>query len=553
MRIPTTPIPALRRLSSVGMAVALLVGGGAAFAVAALSAGSAGADTTSSTTTTTTATGNSGSGSGSGSGTTLGGFTVSALAEASTAQYEQPNFPLPSTPSLEFDEGYAATNDHFGPSGSAVASSLYPGQVVANAGPELGLLVPGLPLPPAPVWPVDAVSGYPQTPNTASTDQPGVNMDATSTGNANTATASIGDDAPTAGTGGGAAASTPTIPYATSLTGALSSLLGTTPTTSSNGNPLAEESSLMGIGFSSGTSTSGATGGTAVATGTAVDTGISILGGLISIGGVTTTATASSDGTTGTVTGSTVLSNVSIAGEPVTIDANGIHAAGSTAPAVPISSLNSTLSQLGISLSLTNAVDTLNGPAAARTLNGLSISIDLTTLDDAANKVLGALPASDTSQLPVAVPNKQIFTLDLGSVTVSSAAAPGFAASGNSGSADSGAAGDSALGSLADGSFGDGGSGDTGGGGGNSSTGGTATSAHTGIGKPTSAITPIFTGIGAGLVLLGLAAAAALAYGYKRVDDATELVGPVCSDGDPLSARFLDGDDSITDAGGIGL
>jgi hypothetical protein len=550
MNGPTRSARTLRRLSSAGMAVALLVGGGAALAVAALSSGSAGADTTGTTTTTTTAGTTGNSGAGSGSGTTLGGFTVSALAEASTAQYEQPNFPLPSTPSLEFDEGYAATNDHFGPSGSAVASSLYPGQVVANAGPELGLLVPGLPLPPAPVWPVDAVSGYPQTPNTASTDQPGVSMDASSTGDANTATASIGDDAPTAGTGGGAAAATPTIPDVTSLTGALSSLLGSPPA-SSNGNPLAEESSLMGIGFSSGTSTSGASGGTAVATGTAVDSGISILGGLITIGGVTTTATASSDGTTGTVSGSTVLTNVNIGGEAVTIDANGIHAAGSTAPAVPISSLNSTLNQLGISLSLTNAVDTLNGPAAARTLNGLSITIDLTTLDDAANKFFANLPASATSQLPLAVPNKQIFTLYLGSVTVSSAAAPGFADSGgDAGSADSGTAGDSSLGSLADGSFGDGGSGDSGSGG-NSSTGGTATSAHTGIGRPASAITPIFTGIGAGLVLLGLAAAAALAYGYKRVDDATELVGPVCADGDPLSARFLDGDDSITDAGGI--
>src|SRR6185437_6148494 len=66
-------------------------------------------------------------------------------------QYEQPNFPVPANPSLEFDEGYAASSDNFGPTGSATASALYPGQVVANAGPELALLVPGVPLPPAPV------------------------------------------------------------------------------------------------------------------------------------------------------------------------------------------------------------------------------------------------------------------------------------------------------------------------------------------------------------------------------------------------------------------
>ena len=83
----------------------------------------------------------------------------------------------------------------------------------------------------------------------------------------------------------------------------------------STGNPLGSASSLIGIGFSSGTSTSGATGGTASATATATDSGISLLGGLITIGGVTSTAKATSDGTTGSVTGSTVLTGVSVAGE----------------------------------------------------------------------------------------------------------------------------------------------------------------------------------------------------------------------------------------------
>jgi hypothetical protein len=519
------------------LSAALLLGGGTALGVGALVGGPAAADTT------------------------LGGFTVSALAEGSTAQYEQPNFPVPSTPSLEFDEGYASTSDNYGPTGSAVASTLYPGQVVANAGPQLALLVPGAPLPPAPVWPVDAISSYPSSPNTASQDQPGVNMDAASTANANTATASIGDNAPASGTSGSpgpsgapgtGAGSLPKTPDATSVMGALSSLAGGS-SGSSGGNPLGPASSLMGIGFSSGTSSSGASGATATATGTATDTGISILGGLITIGGVTSTAKATSDGTTGSVTGSTVLTNVSVAGEAVTIDGSGIHAAGQSPPAVPISSLDSILSQLGIGLSLTNPTDTVNGSSASRTLDGLKISIDLTTLDNAANQAAAALPSSLTSNLPLAVPNKQLLTLDLGTVTVSSAAAPGFnAPSGNSGSSGAGTAGnggtpgspgtESSLGTT----------GNTGavpastaGTSGNSPGGNSSTTAGKDSSQPASAITPIFTGIGAGFVLLGLLAATALAYGYKRVDDATELVGPVCADGDPLSARFLDGDDSI--------
>jgi hypothetical protein len=139
----------MKRVGVLGLSAALLFGGGSGLLAAALSAGTAGADTT------------------------LGGFTINALAEAITAQYEQPNFPLPATPTLEFDVGYASTTDGFGPNGTALASTLYPGQVVANAGPQLALLVPGVPVPPAPVWPLDAIANFPQTPNTKSLDAPG--------------------------------------------------------------------------------------------------------------------------------------------------------------------------------------------------------------------------------------------------------------------------------------------------------------------------------------------------------------------------------------------
>ena len=62
----------------------------------------------------------------------------------------------------------------------------------------------------------------------------------------------------------------------------------------------------------------------------------------------------------------------------------------------------------------------------------------------------------------------------------------------------------------------------------------------------------MFKGIGMGLVLLGLAAAAALAYAYKRVDDVSEMVGPACTDGDPLGVLFTDTDDLDTHAGDFG-
>jgi hypothetical protein len=519
-------------LSALAAATFLLLAGGSALLAAAASSGPAGADT-----------GNSGSGA-----SALGGFTITSLAEAVTAQYEQPNFPLPATPSLEFDEGYASTSDNSGPTGTATASSLYPGQVVANAGPELSLLVPGVPLPPAPVWPAQAASEYPQTPNTANTDEAGVNMDTQSTANGNTASATLGDDAPT----GGSSGSTPTAP-------------------SGSGNPLASTSSLVGVGTMSATSSSSAPSTTATADATATDSGVSLLGGFVTIGAVTSTATASSDGTTGKLTGSTQIENMAIAGVPVTVNANGIQADGNAAPlSLPISTINTLLGELGISMSVNNATDTDNGPSASRSLQGLTFTIDLKTLDSAANQFASLFPSSFTSQLPVALPDDQQLTLELAALQVSSTASPPFTAdTGNTGSGSSAGATDSSSSSggsspsftgntgtaATAGSF----TGDSGSGSSFEPTGSSSSSPSgtSGAGPsvqsalPTSAITPAFKGIGAALVLLGILAAAALALAYRRVDDAARVLGSSsCADGDPLLERFAANPDELSDFGG---
>jgi hypothetical protein len=519
------PAGTLRRLPVLGASALLLVGAGSGLLATAFSNSPAGADTT------------------------LGGFTLTSLAEAVTAQYEQPNFPVPATPSLEFDEGYASTTDNFGPSGTATASSLYPGQVIANAGPQLALLAPGVPLPPAPVWPVQAVSEYPQAPNSGSTDQPGVNMDAASTASGNTASATLGDGASTAGSNG--ASPTQTAP-------------------SGSGNPLAGSSSLVGVGSMSATSSSQAPTTTANAVASATDTGVSMLGGLITIGSVTSTATATSDGTTGTLTGSTLVQNMVIGGEPVTVSATGIAAAGQSSPlSLPISSINTLLNELGISIAVNNATDKVSGPSASRTLDGLKITVDLKTLDAAANTFASLLPASFTSQLPVALPNDQQLTLDLATVQVSSTASPAFVAgnSGNTGAAAAPAApttsspsvvaSPSVTGNSGGGTF----AGSAGSGSSFSSPGtsGSTTPSTTGSTTPTAAAAApaaftgaAFKGIGAALVLLGLLAASALAYAYKRADDASELLGTTCAHGDPLMERFAATPDDLSDFGGLG-
>jgi hypothetical protein len=511
-----------------GAASVLLTGGGVGLLALAGTNGPAGADST------------------------LGGFTVTSLAEAMTVQYEQPNFPVPANPSLELDEGYSTSNDNYGPNGSALAATLYPGQVVANAGPQLALLVPGAPLPPAPTWPEQATSSYPQTPNTASTDQPGVNEDATSSSNGNVASTSLGNDAPTAGANGADPGSV---------------------APSSGGNPFAGgASTLFAIGSMSSTSSSTAPSTTATSEGSATVHGVTVLGGFITIGSVTSTASATSDGTTGKVSGSTLLSNLVIAGEPVTLNAQGISAAGQSSPlSIPVSSINQLLSQLGISMALTNPTDTVNGPSASRTLDGVQITINLDTLDKAANEFAALLPEQLTSQLPIAVPDEQQITVDLAHVDVSSTASPPFVAnSGNTAAASvpstngstsalgstpasstggfTGNTGTGGSSSFSPGTTGNSGAGTTGTPGGSSGSSPTSTAS-----APTSAIGPAFKGVGALLLLLGLLAAGSLAYLYKRADDATELATAACADGDPLGERFsaAPAEEELADFGGF--
>jgi hypothetical protein len=509
----------LRRLTVLAATSALLVTGGSGLLAVALSDGPAGADNT------------------------LGGFTVNALAEAISAQYEQPNFPVPATPSLEFDEGYAASSDNYGPTGSATASTLYPGQVVANAGPELALLVPGVPLPPAPTWPIQAVSDFPQKPNSAATDMPALNMDAQSSTDGNTATATIGNDAATAGSSGGNP---------------------TQQAPSGSGNLLSGSNALLGVGGLSANSSAQAPSIKASADATATVGGISMLGGFISIGSITSTANASSDGATGKVTGSTQVQNMSIAGQQVSVTADGIQApSGKPLGSLPVSALNTLLKELGITIEVTTTTDKVSGPSASRELDGLEIQVNLDTLDTAANKFATLLPAKVISQLPVAIPNEQLVTFYFGRVQVSSTASPSFVAS-NSGSTGAAASssststGASTTGNTGSSSF----AGSTGAGtgssfAGNTGSGGSTSGGSTGTGSPvvspqTSAVGATFKGIGAALILLGLLAAAALAYLYKRADDMTEALGATCSEGDPLMERFSATPDELSDFGGFG-
>lgn len=458
-----------------------------------------------------------GSGSGSGTGSSsdsssssptsdLGGYDLSSSAAGISVDYEQPNFPVPATPTLEFDLGYTTASYDSGPVGTANAAMLWPGPVVAGGGSELPLLVdPYLeeyagPLastiepyvPTGLTYPVQAPSAYPGGPTSATNNDGPLAMSSSATDTASTASSSMV-------LVGGSNSSLPAGMLTVQAVGSTSE-----DTIDSLGNAVSE------------------------ATSTVHD--VDIADGLIDIASVTSTASSSSDGNTATLSGSSTATGVTIAGEPVSVSSSGISVLGNNENLLGslVPTVNQILSTAGITMTLTSPTNTVSGASGQSLLQGLAVTINLSTFDADFSKLLSELPASLTgelSQLPVPTPYKQVITLDLGWAQVNANASPALTVS--LGSTPSGTTSPlgaaSALGPT----------GTTG-----LSTGGTPGTPGTGptSGTPSSSPTPgaaipsaapaLFKGIGTGLIILGLVLAAILVALMLGVDRA---VGRVAS------------------------
>lgn len=470
--------------------IAGLAGVSALAGVGLLAAAPAGADTSSSSSTDT---------SGPASGAALlGGWNLSSAASGVSVFYEQPNFPIPATPTLEFDLGYSAASYNAGPVGQSNASAFWPGAIVAGGGSQLPLLLspyiqqyaPQLYPTLAPLipnfgpWPLSATSAFPQGPPSTTNDNGPVAMHSAADQSESTASASLGIL--------GGPASESALPAGLMTVQAIGST--SQDTVDNLGNAVAEATSTVH--------------------------GIDLGGGLIHIGEVTSTATSSSDGNNATLSGSSTVANVTVAGIAVTVDSTGVHAASSGVPILGtiLPNVAQILSTAGITLSLTNPTDTVNGPSGVRQLDGLAVTIDLSTYDQNLSKLMSMLPSQITQalgQLPVPTPYKQTVTLDFGWVNVNSAASPAFNASGSDLSGDN-----SALSTLGSTGSDTGSPSDLGLGGSSTPAGGTTSpSGPGGTNLATTAPAALFKGVGTGLILLGLLLTAllvALLFGADR-------------------------------------
>lgn len=506
------------------MAIGALAFAGAGTAL--LGAGSAFAEATTTTTIPSSSSSSSSTSEDSGSTSSLGGYQITATGSGVMWTYEQPNFPVPAVPTVELHLGYSTASYDSGPTGESIASTLWPGQVAANVGsqlstllqPYLGSNTPNIDLPP---WPLEASTSYPAgptTPTTASQDSPGVVMEASSTEDSGTATSTFG-----------------------------------TSSSSQDDNSYALPSGFISIQSLGSTVQSTVSNGEAVAQGTSAVHGVSIAGGLITIGAITSTATSTSDGNQAQVSGTSTVSDVTVAGQAVTLDSSGLDVAGNSGPVLGsvLPSAQQVLAQLGISLTLTSPIDTVNGASAQRQLDGVQLQVNLTTLDREASALAAMLPqqiqSQVVSQLPLPIPDSQVLTVDLGDVNVQAAASPPYDDSGSSTDSSSASAGPDVLGSGTTA----GGSGTTAGGSGTSglsSFPGSNPGASGGFSAPSSpaagigslaASTPVpaklFKGIGAGLIVLGALLGLLLAGALWRADSAVGALtaAPACAGENP--------------------
>jgi hypothetical protein len=297
-----------------------------------------------------------------GADTSLVGYNAGGLAIGAQFTFNVPNVvPLPNENLIEEDVPFARTTVGSGPVVDSVGAPYYPGDIAADLGSLLQTFgAPALPLNDQ----LLAESKYPTSPGYPASKSFGVQPSA-----ATAAQPSIFSSTADASESGGDATGTDSHLSLDNLAGPAPSLLGATaaPSLLDVGNVSASDTVAIGNSSITATSTSEVS---------ALD-----VAGLVDIAGLTSTAVASSDGTTGTPTATLHLGQVTVDGQPAYIDATGVHIPTTNPPASGITpaqlqqTVDATLSQDGISITLLNPQLTTNGAAATANAGGLVIAI----------------------------------------------------------------------------------------------------------------------------------------------------------------------------------
>lgn len=307
---------------------------------------------------------------------TFGGYSLGASASGATWVYDNPGLGIPARPAGELHAAFAETDLDSGPSSYGLASLLWPGQVAANvpgfiqqtfeaeSGEEFGFEVPN--------YPVRAESAFPQGPEESGSEFGGARMSSSAHRQLSNATAHL----------------------------------------NSTGFP-----GVGSIGSVTAFAADSVEGEVAVSEARSTANDISLFGGLIEIDQVVTRAEATSDGVEGKVGGRTVVTGARIQGNEVSIDNNGVHAGGDSqdpGSSIPTQEVLQALAANGITLSLTDPIDTIEGPVARRSLGGLIVQFEPSALQP----LYDALPPELRSQFPSQLDLDQRMSVSFASAVV---------------------------------------------------------------------------------------------------------------------------------------
>ncbi|HCT78754.1 MAG TPA: hypothetical protein DGT23_19775 [Micromonosporaceae bacterium] len=396
----------------------------------------------------------------------LGGFTLMAEAAPIALHIYEAAIPIPAEPQLELSLSYSRAKLSTGPTGRAVSSLMWPGDVVGYGLPEL------LKNPDA-TYPVKVDAAHPSGPKDGKQEYvPGTGM------------TSHADDKSIEASAYAAKPALPVLPVP--------------------GLPIPPMLAAVEAWASNARAT--ATGDKATATAYATAGSISLLGGLVKIHGLRVDSEAVSDGVKGTTTGTVSWKSLTVAGQTFAADQDGIKSpAGATAlPKLP-PDVAKRMADFGLAIDVPKVDKTANGNEAKVSGRGLTITLDTAvmrnklSLGSLLDPFLALLPSELRTQLTPWLALAPKFTFILGHATSQATATPAF--QGEAPPTDSGSVGGSGSGS---------GSGSVGG------------DVPPGTGDPAPVPVangrqwPIFPGVPWYLFVLGLGLAAAASWGLRH-------------------------------------
>ena len=390
------------------------------------------------------------------------GFTTQATATPLKIEVYEPSIPIPSEPQGELDFSYTRVDGQSGPTGSARASALWPGDSIGEGfrtfGETLGL--------PEALW----KDGYVMQVNAQSPGDvsqaaqeplPGMVTKVNATDHKAVAKVGYGAAGDVAeGDPDGSATPAPTNPLS-ALTGGDLSVLGGILTGTSTGSaddpvstsPLGALSVLIDPSGMESISTTDYSGDKVIATATSRLGSLDLIGGLVKLTGVEVVAKTTSNIADGAKTSTKITyGGMTIAGVPFGITSDGLVGGGAPVaiPGLPTDATDA-LKALGISIEMPKPEITKDGPQAAIAARGLVITIDTQPL----RAKLPALPLADLinkmpdqaaqlkSLLLAATEAHPKLVVSLGAVTSQATTVAGFGDEASASGSDSTATGSS--------------------------------------------------------------------------------------------------------------